>query len=237
MPDSKIRWILFDLGNVLVELRMDGLDRAAAALGATPERLSALFSENEMAQRIAVGKLSPQEFVERINRRFGASVAPANVVSWFGPDVGLLYPEAPGLIASLKGRYSLGILSNTFFGHWEHFIATEFSRQFDALVASHLIGFCKPDPRAYRAALDRMGATAAETVFVDDLAENVEAARALGFRAFQSATPSELIQGLRRAAWSSAETARFVAVGGRAKAEIRREEKCGLGRLDVVRFP
>ena len=104
----------------------------------------------------------------------------------------------PALIASLKGRYSLGILSNTFFGHWDCFIATDFARQFDAPMASHLLGYCKPDPRAYRAALDRMGAAAAETVFVDNLAENVEAALALGFRAFRSATPTELIQGLQR---------------------------------------
>ena len=199
MASRKIKWILFDLGNVLVELRTGGIERAAAALGSTPERLVALFNENRMGRRIAVGKLSPQEFVEQINRRFGSSVTPADVVSWFGPEVGVVFPETPELIASLKRRYSLGILSNTFFGHWDYFIATDLARQFDAPMASHLLGFCKPDPRAYRAALDRMGATAAETVFVDDLAENVEAARALGFQAFQSATPSELIRGLQRA--------------------------------------
>lgn len=199
MALRKITWILFDLGNVLIELRPGGMERAAAALGSTPARLVELFGENEMARQIAVGKLSPQEFVDQINRRFGSSVTPEDVVSWFGPEVSVLYPEAPGLIASLKGRYLLGTLSNTFFGHWDFFIATDFARQFDAPMASHLIGFCKPDPRAFKAALDRMGATAAETVFVDDLAENVEAARALGFIAFQSTTPSEMVQGLQRA--------------------------------------
>ena len=199
MASRKITWILFDLGNVLIELHAEGLGRAAAALGSTPERLVALFNESGMAQAIALGKLSPQEFVEQINRRFGTSVAPADVVSWFGPELAVVFPEVPGLIASLKGHYGLAILSNTFFGHWDYFIAMDLARQFDALIASHLIGFCKPDPRAYRAALDRMGATAAETVFVDDLAENVQAARALGFTTFQSTTPAELIQGLQRA--------------------------------------
>jgi putative hydrolase of the HAD superfamily len=199
MVSRKIAWILFDLGNVLVELHADGLGRAAAALSSTPERLVALFNENGMAQAIALGKLSPREFVEQINRRFGTSVTPADVVSWFGPEVAVVFPEVPGLIASLKGRYGLAILSNTFFGHWDYFMGMDLARQFDALMASHLIGFCKPDPRAYRAALDRMGAAAAETVFVDDLAENVQAARALGFTAFQSTTPGELIQGLQRA--------------------------------------
>ena len=199
MTSRKITWILFDLGNVLVELHADGLGRAAAALGSTPERLVALFNENGVAQAIALGKLSPQEFVGQINQRFGTSVTPADVVSWFGPELAVVCPEVPGLIASLKGRYGLGILSNTFFGHWDYFMTMDLARQFDALIASHLIGFCKPDPRAYRAALDRMGATAAETVFVDDLAENVEAARAIGFTAFQSTTPGELIRGLQRA--------------------------------------
>jgi epoxide hydrolase-like predicted phosphatase len=199
MALAEIKWILFDLGNVLVELRTGGIERAAAALGSTPKRLIALFNENWMAERIAVGKLSPQEFVEQINRQFGSTITPADVVSWFGPEVAAIFPESPKLIASLKGRYSLGILSNTFFGHWDYFMAMDFAREFDAPMASHLLGFCKPDPRAYRAALDRMGATAAETVFVDDLAENVEAARALGFRAFRSTTPGELIQGLQRA--------------------------------------
>ena len=159
----------------------------------------ALFNENGVAQAIALGKLSPQEFVGQINQRFGTSVTPANVVSWFGPELAVVFPEVPGLIASLKGRYGLGILSNTFFGHWDYFMTMDLARQFNALIASHLIGFCKPDPRAYRAALDRMGATAAETVFVDDLAENVQAALALGFRAFRSTTPGELIRGLQRA--------------------------------------
>ena len=199
MTSPKIKWILFDMGNVLVELRTGGLERAAAALGSTPERLTALFHENGIGERIAAGKLSPEDFVEQINRRFGSSIAPADIVSWFGPEVAVIYPEAPALIASLKGRYSLGILSNTFFGHWDYFMAMDFARQFDAPMASHLLGFCKPDPRAYRAALDRMGATAAETVFVDDLPENVEAARALGFTAFQSTTPSQLIKGLHSA--------------------------------------
>ena len=199
MASRKIAWILFDLGNVLIELHADGLGRAAAALGSAPERLLALFNENGMAQEIALGKLSPEEFVERINRRFGVSFTRANVVSWFGPELAVVFPEVPELIASLKGRYGLAILSNTFFGHWDYFMAMDLAWQFDALLASHLIGFCKPDPRAYRAALDRMGAAAAETVFVDDLAENVEAARAIGFTAFQSTTPGELIRGLQRA--------------------------------------
>jgi putative hydrolase of the HAD superfamily len=41
----------------------------------------------------------------------------------------------------------------------------------------------KPDPKAFRAALDAIDARAEHTVFVDDFPENVDAARRLGMHA------------------------------------------------------
>ena len=96
MASREITWILFDLGNVLVELRTGGLERAAAALGSTPDRLLALFNEDGIAERIAVGKLSPQDFVEQINRRFGTSIAPADVVSGSARKSAPSFPRRPG---------------------------------------------------------------------------------------------------------------------------------------------
>jgi putative hydrolase of the HAD superfamily len=40
----------------------------------------------------------------------------------------------------------------------------------------------RPDPRAFRSALDALGRPADETVFVDDWPEHVEAANRLGIR-------------------------------------------------------
>lgn len=51
---------------------------------------------------------------------------------------------------------------------------------FDALLSSAAIGFRKPDPRAYLAAAAALQLPPAECAFVDDLPENVAAARALG---------------------------------------------------------
>jgi HAD superfamily hydrolase (TIGR01509 family) len=51
----------------------------------------------------------------------------------------------------------------------------------DDVVISAEIGFMKPAPSAYQAVLNRLNLSAARSVFVDDLAINVEAAQALGF--------------------------------------------------------
>jgi len=48
------------------------------------------------------------------------------------------------------------------------------------LVWSYQLGIAKPDPAIYRYALEKLGTQPAETLFVDDKAENVDAAVALG---------------------------------------------------------
>jgi putative hydrolase of the HAD superfamily len=54
---------------------------------------------------------------------------------------------------------------------------------FAALLSSATIGFRKPDPRAYLAAVAALDIPAAACAFVDDLPENVAAARTLGMQA------------------------------------------------------
>ncbi len=61
----------------------------------------------------------------------------------------------------------------------------DFSRTFDAAVVSWEVGCMKPDPAIYRLTLQRLGVTAGAALFVDDRAENVAAAEAVGLRGFQ----------------------------------------------------
>jgi putative hydrolase of the HAD superfamily len=53
----------------------------------------------------------------------------------------------------------------------------------EQLVNTSRIGFAKPDPRVYAYAAERVGVPPERCLFVDDSAENVEAARAAGMRA------------------------------------------------------
>jgi putative hydrolase of the HAD superfamily len=51
---------------------------------------------------------------------------------------------------------------------------------FDVVVESAVEGLRKPDPRIYALALERLGVSAAATVFLDDIGRNLKPARALG---------------------------------------------------------
>ncbi|MEI6808684.1 MAG: HAD family phosphatase [bacterium] len=198
MRHDTINWILFDLGNVLVDHVPLGTGRISEFLGIETEVLHTFLLNIDASRKLCTGEFGAEEFTSIVNREFNGSITPAMITEWFGPEVDRVYPEIPGLIGSLADRYSLGVLSNTFFGHWDYFITTDLARQFDAVMASHLLGCVKPDPRIYREALKCIAASPAETLFIDDRKENVEAAQALGINSFQSKSPADTIQGLQQ---------------------------------------
>ncbi len=56
------------------------------------------------------------------------------------------------------------------------------ARTFDATIVSWEVGLLKPDPAIYRLAIERLQVEPGATLFVDDRAENVAAAEAVGLQ-------------------------------------------------------
>ena len=88
------------------------------------------------------------------------------------------------LLAELRRRGArLWVLSN--YSPWVERMrrALGLDRYFEGYVVSCDTGFRKPDARAYLSLLQRTGASAEETLFVDDRRQNVDAALGLGMQA------------------------------------------------------
>lgn len=64
--------------------------------------------------------------------------------------------------------------------------------RFDAVVISCEVGLAKPDPRIFRLCLERLGLSAPAALFVDDRADNVEAAASVGLQTFHFDGPDAL---------------------------------------------
>lgn len=93
-----------------------------------------------------------------------------------------LFPDTLKTLEALKGKYRLGIISDT----WpsivpmlEHF---DLLRYFDCATYSYTLGVYKPHPDMYRDALEKMGLPPEETVFVDDSATNLRGAEKMGIQ-------------------------------------------------------
>ena len=107
-----------------------------------------------------------------------------------------LHPETilkESLFAHLAARCKLAVLSNTDPLH-SALLDAEFSflRHFPARIYSCRVGASKPSPAIYQAALDAVGVAAADALYIDDIPEYVEAARAMGLDAIRFQSPSQL---------------------------------------------
>lgn len=76
--------------------------------------------------------------------------------------------------------------------------AFPFLKGFDGAIVSGAEQLLKPDPAIYRLLLDRYGLAAGDCIFIDDVAKNADAARAIGMHAHHFTGTEGLMQDLRR---------------------------------------
>jgi len=209
MPTSDTL-ICFDLGRVLVRIcdgwshafEVAGLEGAAPEI-ATPE-LKAALSANVHA--FEIGAITPAAFAEDCARLLlrPPEVVHAILDAWVRGAT----PGATQLLDELAARgHALACLSNTNERHWELMSAwdAEQDRIWPRLglrCASHELQLRKPDPAIYAELERRSGALASQIVFFDDLADNVLAARARGWRAVEVTSREDPVAEMR--SWLSA---------------------------------
>ena len=195
MRGADIRAVVFDLGGVLIDWNPRHLyrklfDGDAAAMErfldsvCTPAWNEEQDSGRPFADAVAllVARHPEQgELIAAYDRRWDEMLA--------GPIDGTV-----AILAELKARNTpLAALTN-----WsaEKFPVArrrfDFLAWFDAIVVSGEVGMRKPDPRIYRHLLESRGLDAGGTLFIDDSAANVAAARALGMPALQFSAPPAL---------------------------------------------
>lgn len=91
---------------------------------------------------------------------------------------------------SLQNVKKIIFTAGTTHAHPEIFPRIE--RVFDAVYTTKHIGYSKTDPRAFKQVAASIGLPVTEIFFVDDLLENVQAARAAGVAATQFTTNAML---------------------------------------------
>lgn len=149
------------------------------------------------------GTVEPGPLAERIARRTGLAVDEARRVIDGVPHE--LTP-IPGTVALLRELHATGrplyFLSNMPEPYARHLEAThDFLRLFRGGVFSARAKLCKPEPEIFAHCAERFGLDPAATMFIDDVAGNVEAARAAGWQAMQFTGPAACRGALVEAGW------------------------------------
>jgi len=195
------RAVLFDLGGVLIEWNPRHLYRPLFADAAEMERFLAVVCDAEWNRGIDAGRT----FAEAIRERQAEFPEYAEYIGfWHSRWTGMLKGELPGTVAILRElkdlRIPLYALTNwsaeTFPAAREQFA---FLAWFDRIVVSGEVGLAKPDRAIFDLAVRECGLVPAQTVFIDDVQANVDAALDLGFDAllFTGAEPLRRALALR----------------------------------------
>ena len=137
------------------------------------------------------GTIAPELLAQRIAKRTGLSLADVQRVMQAVPHELVPIPGTLALLQRLHDRgHALYFLSNMPAPYADHLDAThEFIGLFRAGVYSARVNLIKPEAAIFAHALDAFGIAANATVFVDDVAHNIAAARRAGWQAvhFQDA--------------------------------------------------
>lgn len=182
--------MIWDLGGVLVRTEDPSPRREwEARLGLAPGELARLVFEGEAGRRAAVGRTDG----DGVWRWFGEHlrVPPADLprlrdafFSGDRVDEGLM-----DAIRSLRPRRRTALITNAW-PDLRRWIDTEWAiaDAFDEILISAEEGMAKPDPEIYLRALRRLEVSSPQAVMIDDVEENLAAARALGMQTlrFQS---------------------------------------------------
>lgn len=194
-------WFLFDLGNTLIKLAYERvLANICRDASIGRDDLVELLESPGGYRDLESGAVGFGEFYEFLcaNAGYRASLRTFREVwtDFFdGPITG-----AETLLERVRERYRVAFLSNSNEVHAE-VIPRQFATLFrkdDRFIFSHRFKVAKPDPEIFRRSLEILGALPQHVVFIDDLLENVIAARTVGLQAYQFLDAESLTKELAR---------------------------------------
>ena len=191
--------IVFDLGGVMIDFDPKGylVDRLCNA--ETEEEVYDLTFGSKEWKQLDAGLVSRFDGNQAMLRNAKAAGREFEVQGVLDDWLHILRPRRrmQELVRRLKNHgYSVYYLSNI----PEDVLALLKERgvldRFDGGVASCEVHINKPDPRIYQALLDKYHLRADECIFIDDRAENLVAASALGFGIYEMHNVGTLLRSL-----------------------------------------
>ncbi|MFP3897634.1 MAG: HAD family hydrolase [Anaerolineales bacterium] len=178
-----VKAFVFDCGGVILH---DGdvhiYQKWAEELGLATEELGERLWRGQTRALAERGRITEEEFWQQVGR--GLGLEDRGRIETLREDLWSAWvvdEDVLRLIDRVGERFRLAVLSNATDAledalHHRYGVRD----RFETVVSSACVGMVKPEEGIYRKVLDRLQLAPQEVVFVDDRAENVTAAAALG---------------------------------------------------------
>jgi FMN phosphatase YigB (HAD superfamily) len=203
MDHSPIKVIFFDLGNVILPFNNCQIAEKLSRLSGKrefqdPQKIfSYLFDlEKGVINDFDMGRVSPAEFFQSIKKTLGLPIAFEEFIPIW-TDIFVEDREVSEIIRSLKGKWKLGLLSNTDPLHFQYIVsAFPIVSALEKWILSYEVGFKKPDVRIFQRAMEWASVEPEKLLFIDDTKGHVEAAVSLGMQGIHFVSAVQLEQEL-----------------------------------------
>lgn len=191
--------IVFDLGNVLIPFDykkpIQHFNNLKPGLG---DRFAGLYKKNYHIHReFEKGSLTRTQYLATMIEWLENMISGEDFCKVFS-DIFSLNQNVIDLLPLLKQNYTLCLLSNTNEIHkefgYQHF---QFLTYFDKLFLSHEVGAIKPEAKFYRAVERFTQKRPEEHLFIDDIQEYIDGAKACGWDGIQFTGYEKLLKDLK----------------------------------------
>ena len=177
------RIVLFDLfGVIALQQRPGALAQMAAYCDAPTDAFTKAYWD--LRKPYDAGQQSAAEYWAAVLRLLSRPADPDTIEKLRLTDIDSWSRVDRRMVAftrSLRSRATVAVLSNIPADHADAFLAAQpWMRNLDYLAFSGKIKAAKPDPAAFQHCINALHAAPADFLFIDDRAENVRAAQAVG---------------------------------------------------------
>ena len=188
---TKVKNIIFDLGNVLYDIDFTKMYESFMALGIPNfETYFTLNQSNPLFFELEKGQCTKEQFFDGFRKIAPVVLSDEQITTaWNSLLIG--YRKAAiNWILENDRKYDIYLFSNTNQLHFDHFIP-EFEREvadvrfesiFKKAYFSHQLGMRKPDLASFSQIIENESLIAEETLFIDDNEPNIKGAALLGMQ-------------------------------------------------------
>ena len=203
--EPNIKFVYFDLGNVLVSLDpLIACANVSNLFDVAAEKVHVAVYESEQQTRYEHGELSGEEFASSIREQLGRTLDQMPTQRLLDALSDMFKPvrSMQGIVHQVhQSGIPFGILSNTCAAHWDWIARQDWAvmeEGYREAVLSFEAGVMKPNKRIYQLAERCAEVPRDRILFLDDRAENVEAAIDRGWHAVQCVGGEEARHALRQ---------------------------------------
>ncbi len=198
---SSHQLIIFDLGNAVFHITFEPAFKYLEEVsGRSRAEIENFFYTEPIFEAFERKEVTPEQVNDFVNKNLGINQTFEEFEKYWNS---IYLDPLEGIertIQILKIHYKLAVLSNTNETHarvWKVRYAN-ILKHFDSVFGSHDIGARKPEKAAYQTVLEHFNVIPEKAIFIDDKAENIEAANAMGINGIQITSNEQLITDLKK---------------------------------------